>query len=523
MKKFYSKVAIYCRLSEEDRNKKSEFDDSLSIQNQKAMLIQHAQEKGWDIFQIYSDDDYRGSDRNRPEFNRLLKDAEEGKFDIVLCKTQSRFTREMELVEKYINGLFRVWNIRFVSIVDHADTSNRGNKKSRQINGLVNEWYLEDMSENIKSALTIRREKGFHIGAFALYGYQKDPEQKGHIIPDPEAAEVVHRVFAMYASGIGMTAIAKQLNAEGILNPTGYKIAKGIKTKINGKQSGTLWKYYTVSHMLTNEIYIGNMVQGKYESISYKTGINRPRDKSLWIKVPNTHQAIIEEELWNRVQDMRKGRLKPFVTGEVGPFANKLKCVYCGYNLRTKKCHGYRYFECGTRYTCKDACRGAFIPFSELNEIVKIEFDEMIRKYFDQESFVGMMEPEKNGESRGKILQEKMKDAEKKVSIAQTGIKELYTDKITGIISQEEFVNLSAAYRNEIEQAKCTLEILQGQMEQQQNKRKEESGSEILNRYISFEDVAIHREFIIALIDYIEVGRRSNRNEDVPIIIHWNF
>ena len=167
------KAAIYCRLSEEDRNKVHETDDSSSIQNQKSMLVQYALEQGWEVYHIYSDDDYTGSDRRRPEFNRLLKDAEQRKFDIVLCKTQSRFTRELELVEKYIHGLFPIWGIRFISIVDNADTANKGNKKSRQINGLVNEWYLEDMSENIRSVLTDRRKNGFHIGAFALYGYKK--------------------------------------------------------------------------------------------------------------------------------------------------------------------------------------------------------------------------------------------------------------------------------------------------------------------------------------------------------------
>ncbi len=163
------KVAIYCRLSEEDRNKQFETDDSNSIQNQKSMLLQYAMEQGWELYNIYSDDDYAGADRRRPEFNRLLNDAEQHKFDIILCKTQSRFTRELELVEKYIHGLFPIWGIRFISIVDNADTANRGNKKSRQINGLVNEWYLEDMSENIRSVLTNRRVNGFHIGAFALY------------------------------------------------------------------------------------------------------------------------------------------------------------------------------------------------------------------------------------------------------------------------------------------------------------------------------------------------------------------
>ena len=121
------KVAIYCRLSEEDRNKQFETDDSGSIQNQKAMLLQYAMEQGWELYNIYSDDDYTGSDRRRPEFNRLLKDAEQRRFDIILCKTQSRFTRELELVEKYIHGLFPIWGIRFISIVDNADTREKNN------------------------------------------------------------------------------------------------------------------------------------------------------------------------------------------------------------------------------------------------------------------------------------------------------------------------------------------------------------------------------------------------------------
>ena len=147
-------VALYVRLSEEDRNKRFETDDSNSIQNQKAMLLQYAMEQGWEVYDIYNDDDYTGSDRKRPAFNRLLKDAEEHKFDVILCKTQSRFTRELELVEKYIHGLFPLWGNRFIGIVVNADTANKGNKKSRQINGLVNEWYLEDMTENIRRVLT---------------------------------------------------------------------------------------------------------------------------------------------------------------------------------------------------------------------------------------------------------------------------------------------------------------------------------------------------------------------------------
>ena len=202
-------AAIYVRLSEEDHDKVHETDDSLSIQNQKSMLLEFASKHGWTVYDIYNDDDYAGADRSRPEFNRLITDAREGKFGIILCKTQARFTREMELVEKYIHGLFPIWGIRFVGMVDGADTSVKGNKKARQINGLVNEWYLEDMSENIKSSLDDLRRKGHHIGAWVRYGYMKDPNQKGHIIPDPVAAAVVERIFKMYLEGNSRADIAR--------------------------------------------------------------------------------------------------------------------------------------------------------------------------------------------------------------------------------------------------------------------------------------------------------------------------
>ena len=273
------KVAIYCRLSEEDRNKENEEDDSRSIQNQKLMLTEYAIRQGWEIQGVYSDDDYTGADRNRPNFNKILKLAEERKIDIILCKSQSRFTRELELVEKYINGLFIEWGIRFVGLVDNADTDVKGNKKSRQINGLVNEWYLEDLSENIKSILKSKRQKGLYTGGLPLYGYKKDPNQKGHLIIDPVAADVVKDIFSLYNQGMGKTAIARELNNRGIPNPTQYKVKNGIAYKTLKNKLGTLWKYFSIDDILHNEMYIGNMVQGKYGSISYKTNYEKSIEK----------------------------------------------------------------------------------------------------------------------------------------------------------------------------------------------------------------------------------------------------
>lgn len=151
------KAAIYCRLSKEDEGKNGE---SESIQNQKSMLTAYAAEKGFEVYRIYSDEDYSGIDRERPAFNEMIRAASEHRFDVVLAKTQSRFTRDMELVEKYLHGKFIEWGIRFIAVVDHVDTGEAANKKSRQINGLINEWYLEDLSNNVRAVLDHKRREG---------------------------------------------------------------------------------------------------------------------------------------------------------------------------------------------------------------------------------------------------------------------------------------------------------------------------------------------------------------------------
>ncbi|MCL2694242.1 MAG: recombinase family protein [Oscillospiraceae bacterium] len=367
------KIAIYCRLSEEDKNKKTRTDDSESIQNQKAMLLQYALDKEWEVYGIYSDDDYAGADRNRPEWNRLLSDARQKKFGIVLCKTQSRFTRELEMVEKYLHGLFPLWGVRFISVVDNADTENKSNKKARQINGLINEWYLEDMSDNIKSVFDNKRSDGLHIGSFALYGYMKDPGKKGRLLIDEEAAEVVREIFNLYADGYGKTAIARMLNDSGTPNPTEHKRQNGLKYKPPQSKTGNLWSRFAISNMLTNEMYIGTMVQGRYGSVSYKTKQNKPRPRENWFRVEGTHEAIIKRDLWDRVQSLIRQNAKPFSDGKIGLFARKVWCLYCGASMRSSKNRERYYLKCETRHVSKDSCIGSFIPVKELEQKVLSE------------------------------------------------------------------------------------------------------------------------------------------------------
>ncbi len=516
------KAAIYCRLSEEDRNKQCETDDSNSIQNQKAMLIQYCMEQGWEIYNIYSDDDYAGSDRRRPEFNRLLRDAEAKRFDIVLCKTQSRFTRELELVEKYIHGLFPIWGIRFISIVDNADTANKGNKKSRQINGLVNEWYLEDMSENIRSVLTNRRENGFHIGAFALYGYKKDPDAKGHLIIDDEAAAVVREVFNLFAQGYGKTAIARILNDRGIPNPTEYKRLHGLRYKTSHGKNSTLWKYFAISDMLVNEFYIGNMVQGRSGSVSYKTKQIKPIPKDRWIIVEGTHEPIIDRALWDQVQSKIKEHTKPFDTGEIGIFARKVRCANCGYTMRTHKNRGYRYLQCSNRHVSVDSCTGSFIPLRVLENIVLTELRKMTEEFLDKDLAAQQIEFNTNIEGEIRKLQDSILSYEKRMSDFKKGIRDLYMDKVKGLIDDEAFMELSKEFNSEKDRLSLLISDNQKKIAELEDRLAVgDNRRQIVERYAALDH--LDRATVETMIDYIVVDRRIPGTKQYPVEIHWNF
>ena len=350
------KAAIYCRLSKEDEARTGE---SESIQNQRSMLVQYAVEHGMEIYQIYTDEDYSGIDRSRPAFHAMIKAASEHKFDVVLAKTQSRFTRDMELVEKYLHGKFVEWGIRFIAVVDHVDTSDAANKKARQINGLINEWYLEDLSANVRSVLDHKRREGVHIGSFAPYGYRKDPETRGKLCIDPETAEVVRRIYAMALGGIGAHKIARTLNEEGVLSPAAYKQQKGMKTQCPAVQ---LWNSATVYQMLHNETYTGNLVQGRHQKISYKSKKTIWLPKEQWVMVENTHEAIIDRETFATVQQMLAHRARSGAKGSVHPLARKVVCGCCGGTMeqtsRPAKADGTRihYLRCRVHQRAPQYC-----------------------------------------------------------------------------------------------------------------------------------------------------------------------
>lgn len=345
-------AAVYCRLSKEDEEKTAR--ESESIRNQRALLLAWAADHGYRIYRVYTDEDYSGIDRARPGFNAMLADARAGRFEVILAKTQSRFTRDMELVEKYLHGLFPEWGVRFIAVLDHVDTCDPAGKKARQINGLINEWYLEDLSGNVRAVLDHKRRSGSYIASFALYGYRKDPQDHSRLLPDEPAAQVVRQIFALYLQGNGAGRIAQTLNAQGVPPPSAYRAVSAGQPR---PTPAPLWCKATVRRILSTQTYAGDLEQGRVRKLNYKSRrvIRLPRED--WIIVPGTHVPLISRADFAAVQARLAAHGEQTAAAR-HPLAGLVRCGVCGGKMELTGAAARRYFRCRTARRSKTACPG---------------------------------------------------------------------------------------------------------------------------------------------------------------------
>ena len=512
--------AIYTRLSKEDEEK--QHSESESIQNQKALLTSYAAQQGWDVYHIYCDEDYSGADSLRPDFNRMLRAAREKKFQILLCKSQSRFTRDMELVEKYIHGLFPLWGIRFIAVADNADTEIRGNKKARQINGLVNEWYLEDLSENIRMVFDLKRRQGQYIGGYPVYGYQKDPRDKNHLIVEPEAAGVVRQIFQWALEGRGKQSIARMLNAMGVPNPTRYKAGRGWNSNHPVGNDLGLWSKTTVWRILHNEMYTGTMVQGRSKKVSYKSKATVSLPREQWFRVEGTHEAIIDPDTFQRVQQLMALRTRQDGGGEVHPLAGLVKCMDCGSTM-SKTSNGRKgagrvcYLRC-QRYAGGGGaapCTRHSIRLDRLTGLVLERLRSRIGQEYDLESLA--LPPSGRGKQDG--LAQEQKALRAQLDKRDAALKSLYLDKVSGLLTPEQFVRLSRDFLEEKDRLEARLARLDGELA----RREEHPGrGELLERAQALLQLEnLPRELAAALIEQIEVGQPDPDTGEQQVRITW--
>ncbi|MBR0599949.1 recombinase family protein [Sinanaerobacter chloroacetimidivorans] len=525
-------AAIYCRLSKEDLDKDLGKTVSESIKNQKTMLETYALEQGWQIYDCYIDEDYSGSDRNRPEFNRLITDSLLGHFNIVLCKKQARFARDIEYVEKYIHGLFAEKQIRFVALLDNIDTGEaaRSSRKTSQINSLVDEWYLSDLSDNIISSLNAKRKNAEFIGSWAPYGYRKSPENKNALVIDPPAAEIVREIFSLYEKGKGVSTIAQTLNRRRIPNPLTYKQHQGEKINPNPDMrtdKSHLWTPGTISAILHNQVYIGSLVQGKFKKASFKSKKLLRIPKSDWIVIPNCHDPVIDERMWNSVQRQLQAKSRVSTKKKsCHTLAGKVFCGECGSKMVSSGgISGKRkvtYLCCSRHNLFREDCPGCRIESGKLEDILLERINALNQKFFDEEYLLPHLTGSlPNLQSKEEALKEKLQGISNSIHGLKRKQEVVYLDKLNEYITADQFLSIKKKLNREQELLQTQYELLEKEL-----LSLEEEGStmqdprELLSKYRNI--TILSYDLVNQLVDSIYVSKR-NKGEPQEIVINWSF
>ena len=468
-------AAMYLRLSRDDKSTDGGFDvgdvtdkggkagnpgslksESNSIGNQRELIRAFIHEQqDIELYDIYVDDGFSGSNFDRPEFKRMISDIEAGKVNCVIVKDLSRFGRDYIESGRYIQKIFPALSVRFIALTDHYDSFQADVSESGivlPVKNFINDSYCRDISTKVKSQFEVKRKNGECIAPFALYGYKKAEDNKSRLVPDEYAADIVRKIFAWKMEGMAVSAIAEKLNGLGILSPKEYKKFTGANYK--GGFSGAVksrWSSSTVKRILTNETYLGHMVQGKREKINYKLKKSVDKPQEEWIKVENTHEAIITEDQFQIVQNLLKadGRVST-VTEENSLFTGILFCGDCGEQM-IRRINRYKdtrkvYYICSTKNR-GDGCSRHSIEEERLKEITA----EMIRHYAncfleEKQMFEKALEMETNFESIVRYDTEiaRLKGEQDKYYSLCSG---LYEDLQQGIITKEEFERLHGDFK----------------------------------------------------------------------------
>lgn len=339
-------TAGYLRLSREDGDKA----ESDSIANQRKLLERYIKDHSeLRLVDFYQDDGYTGTNFDRPAFRSMEREIQRGRVNCVLVKDLSRFGRDYIEVGQYLEREFPARGVRFIAINDHVDSSRSKYDMLLPLKNLFNTQYARDISEKVRSAIHSKQERGEFVGAFASYGYRKDPDNHNHLLIDLPAAQVVQRIFDLFEEGYGKNRIAKVLNQESIPSPSEYKRIMGERYH-NGRrmEKTTYWTYATIHRILQNQMYTGAMEQGRdYRPTMHGKAKRLNREK--WTVVPDTHEAIIAPEQWKRVQTLLHERSREVCfTENQSPFAGFLRCGDCGRAMVKSERSGGIYYCCGS-------------------------------------------------------------------------------------------------------------------------------------------------------------------------------
>ncbi len=508
-------VGIYCRLSNDDERD----GESVSIENQKLVLQKYVRERGWNEIGCYCDDGYSGTNFNRPAVKRLIEDAKAKKINCIVVKDLSRFGRNYIEFGQYTDYLFPSLGCRFIAVNNGIDTmSQNGSTDVMCFLNLFNEFYSRDTSKKVKAVKKACAENGKYMGTYPPYGYKRDPEDKHHFVIDEDIAPNVRRIFSLRAGGMGFRAIALLLNEEGIPSPgTLYYQRKGTSDVRNVNH---LWADATVKNLIRNEAYIGNMVQGKSGTMSYKSRKLIAKPQEEWIRVEGTHEPIISMETWETVCkiDAQKVRKSPTSDGIRSIFTGLVYCADCGFKMRNQVERftykdgtpgRYSSFICGNySRSGKNACTIHSIYENVLGEIVLSDIREKA-KYaaYDSESLIETITRLKEKEAHGKIAscEQEYRVTSKRLAELEKLMQNLYEDKFRGTIPQSVFQTLMQKYEAERAEKSAALPELEARLQTHTDTRRDaERWVEIIRKYTELTE--LDETILFELVERIEVG-----------------
>lgn len=445
-------AALYARLSREDGDKT----ESDSISNQRSLLERYAASlPDVQIVDVYADDGFTGTNFARPAFQRMIADVESGHVDCIIVKDLSRFGRDYIDTGRYLERYFPERGVRFIAVSDDIDSENKPYSLLLPFQNVLNEQYARDISKKVRAAMQSKQKQGAFIGAFASYGYQKDPGDHNHLIIDPPAAAVVKRIFDLFENGMGKIKIAKLLNEEGIPCPSVYKRLQGARYQ-NGQRldSTSYWTYSTIHRMLHNRMYAGDMEQGKTPR---RTMHGKAKKAAVedWFVVSNTHEAIIQPDQWARVQALLEPTTKNLNFEEnISPFSGFLRCGDCGRAMCKTKSAGGIYYSCGSykRYGAS-VCTKHSISHAVLEQIVLEDLNKIIAAVGDLQALANEV-----ADTHERITPER--ECEKLNALLERVIrlkKSAYEDYCDGLLSREELLQYREDYQRQEKQIKTQL------------------------------------------------------------------
>jgi DNA invertase Pin-like site-specific DNA recombinase len=513
-------VAFYIRLSREDKRGR---DESESITNQRLILTDFLEEQDdgdeYVFVGEYVDDGVSGTtDEERENFQRMLGDIKKGKINCVIVKNLARSFRNNGDQSYYLGDWFPRNNTRFISLyqqpVDTYKDPQNAQNIAVPVQGVLNEEHAKGTSESVRRTFDKKREKGLHIGSFAAYGYSKDPEDKNALVIDPEAAENVKNIFAWFLEGMSKNAIVHKLNNSGILCPSAYKNSKGMKYKNPNATKGTpLWCAMTVSNILKNRFYVGDMVQGRYRVKSYKIHVQETVPEDEWFIVENTHAPIISREDFAKVQEhlMKDTRTAPQQNG-LYLFSGFLRCADCGKAMTRSKVGNNVYYYCRTyKDQSKEACTKHTIRHSSLEYGVLYAIQKMVFEAAQFSKIVSQINNAPLQKSQSIRLTELIAAKEKELSRITRYKQSLYQDWKDGEITHKDYRNMSEDYER---QMAAITEIIGNLREEQEEL---ENGIDTENPFLAnfrkYENIdTLTRDVLIDLVDHIAVYENGNIN-----------